>query len=59
MKRVGISIEDAEALGGWKSKGSSEYEYRHNKMSELFEALSRINYPQLDFSHLHEPDSDQ
>jgi len=50
--RAKVSIEAAEALGGWKAKGSSEYEYRHVELPQLLQALTEVRYPELDLSHL-------
>ncbi len=47
-----ISMETAEALGGWKNESSSESEYRHAQMPVLRDAIAKIVYPGLNLSHL-------
>lgn len=48
-----VTIEFAEALGGWTVGGSSEIEYRHNQLPQHLDAISKIAYPNLDLSHLY------
>jgi integrase len=48
-----VRNEVVEALGGWRSKGSSEMEYRHYRLRDLRDALSKVKYPELDLAHLY------
>ena len=52
LMNAGVSKEISEALGGWKSQSSSEYEYRHGQMSVLRKAIDKVEYPELDLRHL-------
>jgi integrase len=47
-----VSKELSEALGGWKSESSSEYEYRHAQLPTLRAAIEKVLYPDLDLTHL-------
>jgi len=53
LMNAGVSRELAEALGGWSPVGSSETEYRHSQLPTLLEAISKVEYPGLDLSHLY------
>jgi len=48
-----VQTEIAEALGGWKSQGSSEVEYRHGELPMLRDAIAKVQYPGLDLAHLY------
>jgi len=52
LMNAGVSKELAEALGGWKSETSCEYEYRHAQIAVLRKEISKVAYPELDLRHL-------
>ena len=52
LMNAGVSKEISEALGGWKSESSCEYEYRHGQLPILRTAVEKVVYPDLDLSHL-------
>jgi hypothetical protein len=57
LREAGVSIEDAEALGGWKSEGrSAERDYgKGPSLNRLKEQIDKVKYPGLDLSHLYAP----
>jgi integrase len=42
LMNAGVPTELAEALGGWKSDSSSEYEYRHRQLPTLRAAVEKV-----------------
>jgi len=54
LMNAGVSKEISEALGGWKSDSSCEYEYRHGELRTLRAGIEKVVYADLDLSHLSE-----
>ncbi len=55
MRDAELSIDDAEALGGWKeSERSAESLYGSGpSLQRLRQQIAKVNYPGLDLTHLH------
>ncbi|MEP6669411.1 MAG: site-specific integrase [Chthoniobacter sp.] len=54
LREAGVSIDDAEALGGWsEGRRSAERDYGHGpSLKRLREQIAKVKYGGLDLSHL-------
>ena len=57
LRNVGVSDERAKMLGGWARQGQSS-KYGHAKLVPMLKGeISKVDYPDLDLSHLYAPEN--
>jgi len=56
LHRAGVSETTMKKLGGWALSGVMNRVYVHGELPDLFEGISKVEYPGLDLSHLYTPE---